>query len=336
MAVVATGFFDGVHLGHRSVIRQLVDEARSRGVRSVAVTFSPHPRAVLQQDASQLRLLTSFSEKRAMLLSLGVDSVEVIPFTREFASLSAQKYIRDYLVGRFGCTAMVFGYDNRVGSDGADAAAVRTVAESLGVEIIPAEAVGDISSTKIRAALSEGRVEDARAMLGYDYFLNGVVVEGERLGRRIGFPTANMQLYEPLKLTPQGGVYLVRVELPSVPEGIGAFAGEGFLPGASAGISAASDGISGASNGISAGVSEGSPVLYGMCNIGSRPTVNSGTDITIETNIFNFDRDIYGLPLRISFLRRLRSEVKFDSVQALSAQLSEDRRLCEKLVADLA
>ena len=322
MAVVATGFFDGVHLGHRSVIRQLVDEARSRGVRSVAVTFSPHPRAVLQQDASQLRLLTSFSEKRAMLLSLGVDSVEVIPFTREFASLSAQEYIRDYLVGRFGCTAMVFGYDNRVGSDGADAAAVRTVAESLGVEIIPAAAVGDISSTKIRAALSKGRVEDAGAMLGYDYFLNGVVVEGERLGRRIGFPTANMQLYEPLKLTPQGGVYLVRVELPSVPEGIGAFAGEGFLPGTS--------------NGISAGVSAGSPVLYGMCNIGSRPTVNSGTDITIETNIFNFDRDIYGLPLRISFLRRLRSEVKFDSVQALSAQLSEDRRLCEKLVADLA
>ena len=333
MAVVATGFFDGVHLGHRSVIRQLVDEARSRGVRSVAVTFSPHPRAVLQQDASQLRLLTSFSEKREMLLSLGVDSVEVIPFTREFASLSAQEYIRDYLVGRFGCTAMVFGYDNRVGSDGADAAAVRTVAESLGVEIIPAQAVGDISSTKIRAALSEGRVEDARAMLGYDYFLNGVVVEGERLGRRIGFPTANMQLYEPLKLTPQGGVYLVRVELPSVPEGIGAFAGEGFLPGASAGISAASDGIP---SGISAGVSAGSPVLYGMCNIGSRPTVNSGTDITIETNIFNFDRDIYGLPLRISFLRRLRSEVKFDSVQALSAQLSEDRRLCEKLVADFA
>lgn len=333
MAVVATGFFDGVHLGHRSVIRQLVDEARSRGVRSVAVTFSPHPRAVLQQDASQLRLLTSFSEKRAMLLSLGVDSVEVIPFTREFASLSAQEYIRDYLVGRFGCTAMVFGYDNRVGSDGADAAAVRTVAESLGVEIIPAAAVGDISSTKIRAALSKGRVEDAGAMLGYDYFLNGVVVEGERLGRRIGFPTANMQLYEPLKLTPQGGVYLVRVELPSVPEGIGAFAGEGFLPGASAGISAASDGIP---SGISTGVSAGSPVLYGMCNIGSRPTVNSGTDITIETNIFNFDRDIYGLPLRISFLRRLRSEVKFDSVQALSAQLSEDRRLCEKLVADLA
>ena len=329
MAVVATGFFDGVHLGHRSVIRQLVDEARSRGVRSVAVTFSPHPRAVLQQDASQLRLLTSFSEKREMLLSLGVDAVEVIPFTREFASLTAQEYIRDYLVGRFGCTAMVFGYDNRVGSDGADAAAVRTVAESLGVEIIPAQAVGDISSTKIRAALSEGRVEDARAMLGYDYFLNGVVVEGERLGRRIGFPTANMQLYEPLKLTPQGGVYLVRVELPSVPEGIGAFAGEGFLPGAPAGISAASDGIS-------TGVSAGSPVLYGMCNIGSRPTVNSGTNITIETNIFNFDRDIYGLPLRISFLRRLRSEVKFDSVQALSAQLSADRRLCEKLVADFA
>ncbi len=333
MAVVATGFFDGVHLGHRSVIRQLVGEARSRGVRSVAVTFSPHPRAVLQQDAPALRLLTSFSEKRQMLLSLGVDSVEVIPFTREFASLTAAEYISDYLVGRLGCTAMVFGYDNRVGSDGADAGAVRKIASQLGVEIIPTEAFGQISSTKIRAALSEGRVEDAGAMLGYDYFLNGVVVEGNRIGRRLGFPTANMQLYEPLKMIPENGVYLVRVELPSVPEGIGAFAGESYPTGGATGFSAVADGIS---SGVSSGIRAGSPVLYGMCNIGSRPTVNSGTNITIETNIFNFNRDIYGLPLRISFLRRLRSEVKFDSVEALSAQLTADRHLCETLVADLA
>ncbi len=115
MAVIATGFFDGVHLGHRSVVRQLVAAARERGTDSVVVTFRPHPRAVLQQDAPQLRLLTSFSEKRALLRALGIDRLEVIPFTREFASLTAEQYIRDWLVGRFGCTAMVFGYDNRVG-----------------------------------------------------------------------------------------------------------------------------------------------------------------------------------------------------------------------------
>lgn len=150
MAVIATGFFDGVHLGHRSVVRQLVAAARERGTDSVVVTFRPHPRAVLQQDAPQLRLLTSFSEKRALLRALGIDRLEVIPFTREFASLTAEQYIRDWLVGRFGCTAMVFGYDNRVGSDGADATAVSAIASSLGVELIPCTALGDISSTKIR------------------------------------------------------------------------------------------------------------------------------------------------------------------------------------------
>lgn len=294
MAVVATGFFDGVHLGHRAVIRQLVGAAAERGVDSTVVTFSPHPRAVLQKDASHLRLLTSFDEKKALLLSLGVSRVEVIPFTREFAALTAEQYISDWLVGRFGCTAMVFGYDNRVGSDGADSAAVRSIAGRLGVDLIPCTALGDISSTKIRAALSAGNVEGASEMLGYDYFLNGAVVSGNRIGRTLGFPTANMQLYEPLKLVPGNGVYLVRAELPA-------------------------DGR----------------VFHGMCNIGSRPTVNLGTGVTIETNIFGFDEDIYGLPLRISFLRRLRGETRFSSTAALRDQLILDRAECHRLLRSI-
>ena len=294
MAVVATGFFDGVHLGHRTVIRQLVGAAAERGVDSTVVTFSPHPRAVLQKDASHLRLLTSFDEKKALLLSLGVSRVEVIPFTREFAALTAEQYIRDWLVGRFGCTAMVVGYDNRVGSDGADSAAVRAIAGKLGVDLIPCTALGDISSTKIRAALSAGNVEGASEMLGYDYFLNGAVVSGNRIGRTLGFPTANMQLYEPLKLVPGNGVYLVRAELPA-------------------------DGR----------------VFHGMCNIGSRPTVNLGTGVTIETNIFGFDEDIYGLPLRISFLRRLRGETRFSSTAALRDQLILDRAECHRLLRSI-
>lgn len=305
MAVIATGFFDGVHLGHRSVVRQLVAAARERGTDSVVVTFRPHPRAVLQQDAPQLRLLTSFSEKRALLRSLGIDRLEVIPFTREFASLTAEQYIRDWLVGRFGCTAMVFGYDNRVGSDGADATAVSAIASSLGVELIPCTALGDISSTKIRGTLSAGDVEAASAMLGYDYFLNGVVVSGNRIGRTLGFPTANMQLYEPLKLIPENGVYLVRVEFPESDDDV--------VPS-----------------------SFSCECRYGMCNIGSRPTVNIGTNVTIETNIFDFDEDIYGLPLRISFMKRLRGETRFSSTAALRDQLALDRAACLEILGRVA
>lgn len=301
MAVIATGFFDGVHLGHRSVVRQLVAAARERGTDSVVVTFRPHPRAVLQQDAPQLRLLTSFSEKRALLRSLGIDRLEAIPFTREFASLTAEQYIRDWLIGRFGCTAMVFGYDNRVGSDGADASAVSAIASSLGVELIPCTALGDISSTKIRGVLSAGEVETASAMLGYDYFLNGVVVPGNRIGRTLGFPTANMQLYEPLKLIPENGVYLVRVEFPESDDDV--------VPS-----------------------SFSCRCRYGMCNIGSRPTVNLGTNVTIETNIFDFDEDIYGLPLRISFMKRLRGETRFSSTAALRDQLALDRAACLEIL----
>lgn len=331
MAVVATGFFDGVHPGHRAVVGQLVRAARERGTDSVIVTFSPHPRAVLQQDAPGLRLLTSFSEKRELLLSLGVDRVEVIRFNREFASLTAEQYIRDHLVGRFGCTAMVFGYDNRVGSDGADAGAVREIAARLGVELIPCAALGDISSTKIRKALSEGEVEAASAMLGYGYFLNGVVVSGSRIGRTLGFPTANMQLCEPLKLIPANGVYLVRVEFPeSGDDTVPADVIAGLrLPG--------QDTVQDGAFGDSEPRFQRHParVLYGMCNIGSRPTVNPGSDITVETNIFDFDEDIYGLPLRITFLSRLRSEVRFSSTEALRSQLVRDRAACRSLLGVL-
>ena len=317
MAVIATGFFDGVHLGHRSVVKQLVAAARERGTDSVVVTFRPHPRAVLQQDAPQLRLLTSFSEKRALLRSLGIDRLEVIPFTREFASLTAEQYIRDWLIGRFGCTAMVFGYDNRVGSDGADAAAVSDIALRLGVELIPCTALGDISSTKIRGVLTAGDVETASAMLGYDYFLNGVVVSGNRIGRTLGFPTANMQLYEPLKLIPANGVYLVRVELPEFGD-MSAASGSSLL------------------TAEPASRKHGTPALYGMCNIGSRPTVNIGSNITIETNIFGFDEDIYGLPLRVSFLKRLRGETRFSSTAALRDQLALDRASCLEILGRVA
>ena len=349
MAVIATGFFDGVHLGHRLVTDTLLRCARERGEQSVIVTFWPHPRTVLQNDARSLRLLTSFQEKKALLLGLGIDRVEVLDFSREFSRLTAEQYLRDYVMGRFGGTAIVLGYDNRLGSDHLGPQEISSLASSLGLDTLIAPAVpvccepesgdlseakpasagrpgrdlcdsrswkgekaaGDsrgqsplnkprgarpleapsaiISSTKIRAALTGGDVQGAAAMLGYRYGLHGVVVAGNQLGRTIGFPTANMQLYEPLKLVPANGVYLVEVET------LGSH-------------------------------------YYGMTNIGVKPTVSGAGVRTIETHIFDFDELIYGLDIRIRFIAKIRDERRFASLDALRDQLIADRTHCLEIL----
>ena len=293
--VVATGFFDGVHIGHRLVIERLVKAAQDRGDESMVVTFWPHPRTVLQQEARDFRLLSSMSEKKALLAGLGVDRVEVLRFTKEFGALTTEEYLGYYLKEKFGARAIVLGYDKRMGSDATDAASVKTIAEKLGLDVYTAPKVTsatgiDVSSTKIREELARGNVSGAATMLGYDYSLYGVVVSGERIGKRVlGFPTANMQLYEPLKLVPGNGVYFVKVKT----------LGRGF---------------------------------YGMCNIGNRPTVREGNARTIETNIFDFEEDIYGLDIEISFLRKIRDEIRFTSFTQLKAQLERDRFYCRSMI----
>ena len=292
--IATTGFFDGVHLGHRLVIERLVSLAHARGDESLVVTFWPHPRAVLQDGARELRLLNSLEEKKELLRVLGVDRVEVLDFTRSFAALTAEQYLREILRDRFGVTTLLMGYDNRLGSDRLTAASLKPIADGMGMELMelsplsfrPSEASGEISSTQIRAALEEGDITSAAEMLGYGYALKGVVVAGNRLGRTIGFPTANMKLYEPLKLVPGRGVYAVEAEV----------LGKKYR---------------------------------GMTNIGLRPTVG-GSFTTIETHILDFDEDIYGLPLRITFLRRLRNEVHFPSLEALKEQLEKDRDCCRE------
>lgn len=290
--VIATGFFDGVHLGHRAVIETLVSAARSRHTESMVITLWPHPRMVLQQDAASLRLLSSLEEKRERLLSLGVDRVEVLRFTRSFSAMSAEQYLREILIGEYGATAMVLGYDNRLGGDERSSTEVETLARSMGLEVIRTEAVDSegltVSSTKIRAALSRGEVTRASEMLGYDYSLSGVVVSGNGYGRRLGYPTANMKLYSPLKIVPGRGVYFTAVDVLD-------------------------------------------HRYWGMTNIGLRPTLTSDTEPVIETNIFDFDEDIYGLDLRVEFVSKIRDEVRFDSVDALRDQLSKDKELCLKM-----
>lgn len=292
--VIATGFFDGVHLGHRFILQQLLEEAGKRGDESMVVTFWPHPRNVLQNDARNLRLLTSMEEKKKLLTDIGIDKVEVIPFSREFSRLTTEDYLRDYVIAKFGGKAVLVGYDNRIGSDLCNPEQTSGIAEKLGLEVIrPVSYKTDdgivISSTKIRNALSEGNIDEANAMLGYPYQLYGVVVSGNRLGHTIGFPTANMQLYEPLKLVPGNGVYLVKVET----------------------LGRQWD---------------------GMCNIGVRPTLGSGNALTIETNIFDFNEDIYGLDIRLSFVKKIRNEVKFNDLALLTSQLDKDRNLCRSLL----
>lgn len=285
--VIATGFFDGVHIGHRFVIERLVNAARERGDQSMVVTFWPHPRNVLQDDARNLRLLTSLEEKKALLRGLGVDHVEVLPFTKEFSRLTTREYFRDILITRFGAKAILIGYDNRMGCDPQTPESIEKVAQDEGLDVIRLGSVASpagvtVSSTKIRDAVAAGQMEAAAAMLGYEYSLLGVVVAGNRLGRTIGFPTANIQLYEPLKLLPGNGVYSVDAET----------LGRKFK---------------------------------GMCNIGVRPTVRAGGQRTIETNIFGFDEDIYGLDLKVTFHHKIRDERRFDSIDTLRSQLAADK-----------
>ena len=293
------------------MLSAVVSSARERGEEAVVVTFWPHPRTVLQQDAREFRILTSLEEKKALLAAAGIDRVEVLPFTREFAAMTAQEYLQ-LLRDKYDASLVVMGYDNRIGSDRLTIDALTGAFESrkpsslrssslptslLAVGPLPftwpraAMVSGDsntpvISSTKIRNALQEGRVEEANAMLGYRYGLYGAVVAGNQLGRTLGFPTANMQLYEPLKLVPANGVYAVEAEVLGT-------------------------------------------TYKGMCNIGMRPTVG-GASRTIETHILDFDQDIYGLPLRIRFLRLIRDERKFPSLEALRKQLTLDALKCKK------
>ena len=290
MAIVATGFFDGVHSGHRSIISKMASIARERQEEAIVVTFWPHPRTVLQQDADRLRLLNSIEEKKALCIAAGADRVAVLPFSKNFSRICAADFLRMYLVERFGATAIVLGSDHRLGCDRIESS--ETMAETIRACGLEPVFVDDslttdgqpVSSTLIRNALSCGDIALANSMLGYGYTLLGVVVAGNRIGRTIGFPTANMELYDPLKLVPARGVYRVGVEVQGVRHA-------------------------------------------GICNIGCRPTVADNRGRTIETHILDFNEDIYGLDISLTFIDRIRDERQFDSLDALKAQLEEDRRM---------
>ncbi len=286
MVVAATGFFDGVHLGHRKVLNSLCEIARSEGNRSAVISFWPHPRSVLQQQAYNLRLLTTLEEKDALIKSIGVDDFITIPFTKEFSRLSTRDFLKEYLIGRHNVSTLVIGYDHRLGNDVSESQRdMISTAESLGIKVVRvSEFLLDgniISSTKIRKLLQDTDVVGAADFLGYRYSLNGVVVSGQRLGRTIGFPTANMQLYNPLKEVPGNGVYATYVNV----------LGKRYI---------------------------------GITNIGTRPTVD-GHERTIETYILDFNEDIYGLDLTVEFVLKIRDERKFASLEDLKQELEVNK-----------
>lgn len=305
-SVVTVGTFDGVHVGHRAILRYLVRRAAEQGGTSVVASFDPHPREVVHEE--EVPLLTTIPERATVMEQLGIDRFIVIPFTREFSKLQAEEFVRDVLVQRIGLQEIVIGYDHAFGRDRRGDAELLTALgtkHGFSVDVIPAQVVEEhvVSSTEIRDALTtEGDVKLAAQMLGRAYSLTGRVVKGEGRGRSIGFPTANLAVDHPRKVIPAVGVYAVRVYL-ETPDDRASSTGDGAVTSAYA----------------------------GMMNIGRRPTFGDH-ELTLEVHLLDFQRTIYGSDLRIEFVARMRDEQKFESVEALTEQLSRDRSRCKQLL----
>ena len=299
--VVTIGSFDGVHLGHRALLRRIIALAESVGGESVVVTFDPHPRHVLPSKRPDVKLLTDTLEKITRLEPLGIDHVVIVPFTLEFAAQTAKEYLTDFLLGRFSPHTVVIGYDHRFGTKRTgDIELLRSVASAKGVAVeeIAARDIDAIavSSTRIRESVTAGTIEEANLMLGAPYELNGLVVHGDAIGRTIGFPTANLALRDAHKLIPCDGVYAVR---------------------ASAATSADR-------------IVDRPAMLY----IGRRPSLAGLRARSIEINILDFDGDLYGSSMRVELVAHIREDAQFDGLDALRAQLERDRESTRSMLAE--
>ncbi len=283
--VVTIGTFDGVHLGHQKIIKRLINSAKQNNLKSVILTFFPHPRMVLQKD-SGIKLINTIDERTKIIDKLDVDYLLIKKFTNEFSRLSAEDFVKKILIKKLHAKKVIIGYDHRFGRNrNANLEDLKQFGElyNFEVEEIAVQDIDDVavSSTKIRKALNEGNIEKANKYLGYCFMLTGKVVKGKGLGRQLGFPTANIEIKEDYKLIPKQGSYIVSASIKN-------------------------------------------KVVYGMMNIGTNPTV-SGDKESIEVHFFNFDKDIYNKKIQINMLHRLRDEVKFESVEALKEQLLKDK-----------
>lgn len=286
--VVTQGTFDGVHLGHQHVLKQVVNIAKSHQKPSLLITFYPHPRLVINPNDTSIKLLSSIEEKAKNILDMGIDYVLVLSFTHEISQYSPEKFVQDILVSKLNVKCMVVGYDHRFGKNRSGGFAELTefsTKYNFEVKEIPASEIDEIavSSTRIRKAIANGNLIEATELLGKPYTLTGTVVEGQKLGRQLGYPTANIAIDEPHKLIPSNGVYLGFVTIQNTKHKI-------------------------------------------MLNIGVRPTVD-GTRQTIEAHIIDFNEDLYNQKITIFLVQFLREEIRFNGLEALKIQLQKDESI---------
>lgn len=282
---VTIGTFDGVHIGHKTILERLVKTAKQKKLKAIVLTFFPHPRMVLQKDAD-IKLLNTIEEKAEILKNIGIDCLLVHPFTKDFSRLSATEFVRDILVNKLKANRIIIGYDHRFGRNRtANISDLKSFGSTFDFEVeeISAQEIDavSVSSTKIRTALEEGNIATANKFLGYNYMLTGTIKKGKGLGRQLNFPTANLHIEATYKLVPKNGVYVVYAQINQTK-------------------------------------------VHGMMNIGFNPTV-SGTQRSIEIHFFDFEKDLYDSTIKAHIVARLRDEHKFDSVEELKAQLQKDK-----------
>lgn len=284
--VLTIGTFDGFHVGHREIIKQVLTDARKTGGRSFVITFEPHPRSVVSKDF-KMGLLSTLEEKIELIEQSGIENLLVINFTPEFSKLTYEDFFLNYIVGKIGIRQLVIGHDHRLGKNrGGDENKLVELgtAHSFTVVPVPAVKVDDqpVSSTRIRHALEEGNIKRANSFLGRNYSFSGSIVKGAMRGRTLGFPTANVKVDNPDKMIPPRGVYAVE------------FIAEGQKH-------------------------------YGVMNIGMRPTFADAVELIIEVYIFNFNGDLYGSKAKVGVIARLREEKRFNSAEELVAQIQKDK-----------
>jgi riboflavin kinase / FMN adenylyltransferase len=307
-AVITIGTFDGVHTGHQQIIQQLKKEAEAIGGETLIITFDPHPRKVVNGSHEEIRLINTLDEKIELLARNGINHLVIIPFTASFSQMSAEEYIRDFLIEKFHPNTIIIGYDHRFGKGrNGDYHLMEAMSAVFNYRLceIPVHILDaiSVSSTRIRKAILGTEIEMANQLLGYSFFFEGRVVAGDKLGHTLGYPTANLMIDDPEKIIPGDGVYAVRTSL-----------------------------LKNKSTPNSLVIPMNSEEFGGMMNIGIRPTLG-GKKRMIEVNIFDFNQSIYEQVLRVYVKSWMRPEIRFDGLEALRIQLSKDEVQARQIFA---
>ena len=294
-SAVTVGTFDGIHLGHREIIEKLNKVKAAKGLRSVVITFEPHPQIVLRNKTGNIKILTTLEEKLDIFRELKIDIVCVINFTKEFSETTAEDFYKNYLIDKIGLNDLILGYDHMFGKNReGNFDTLKLLSEKYDFtydKVDEFKIDGEhISSTVIRNLLSEnGDVKKVRRILGRNYSIEGKVVEGRKLGKELGYPTANIQISNEYKLIPKIGVYAVEVMIDE-------------------------------------------KKYFGMMSIGKNPTVTDDQFIKLEVNIFDFDEDVYGKKIKVDFIDYIRDEEKYNSLDELVKQLDKDKESTYKII----